>query len=470
MPDTDAPLPPSRMPASEISAIDAQHIWHPYAAPGEPTRVVRSTEGIYLELADASTTAVPDATAEHPAKPESQWVIDGMSSWWAACFGHSHPRLVDAAQRQISAMSHVMFGGLTHQPAAQLTQNLFALTENRYQQVFYSDSGSVSVEVAIKMALQYARGKNSDSTSANTSTSTGTSTPNKLLTWRSGYHGDTFQAMSVCDPDGGMHSLWNGTVKEQAFVPAPPTRGASSEQRTDYLRVVEAAMTDEIAAMIIEPVVQGAGGMRFHDHELLVGIRELCTKHGIVLIADEIATGFGRTGDLFTTHAAGITPDILCVGKALTGGFMSLAATLATKEIAKTMQPAALMHGPTFMANPLACAVASEATAMIREGHWREQVPRIAARLVDGLDPLREMPGVADVRVLGAIGVVEMDHDVDMATATAAALSAGVWIRPFGRLVYTMPPYICTDDEIATICRAIARIVAACGSPAQAAH
>lgn len=354
MPDTDAPLPPSRMPASEISAIDAQHIWHPYAAPGEPTRVVRSTEGIYLELADASTTAVPDATAEHPAKPESQWVIDGMSSWWAACFGHSHPRLVDAAQRQISAMSHVMFGGLTHQPAAQLTQNLFALTENRYQQVFYSDSGSVSVEVAIKMALQYARGKNSDSTSANTSTSTGTSTPNKLLTWRSGYHGDTFQAMSVCDPDGGMHSLWNGTVKEQAFVPAPPTRGASSEQRTDYLRVVEAAMTDEIAAMIIEPVVQGAGGMRFHDHELLVGIRELCTKHGIVLIADEIATGFGRTGDLFTTHAAGITPDILCVGKALTGGFMSLAATLATKEIAKTMQPAALMHGPTFMANPLA--------------------------------------------------------------------------------------------------------------------
>lgn len=222
-------------------------------------------------------------------------------------------------------------------------------------------------------------------------------------------------------------------------------------------------MTDEIAAMIIEPVVQGAGGMRFHDHELLVGIRELCTKHGIVLIADEIATGFGRTGDLFTTHAAGITPDILCVGKALTGGFMSLAATLATKEIAETMQPAALMHGPTFMANPLACAVASEATAMIREGHWREQVPRIAARLVDGLDPLREMPGVADVRVLGAIGVVEMDHDVDMATATAAALSAGVWIRPFGRLVYTMPPYICTDDEIATICRAIARIVAACG-------
>ena len=390
MPDTDAPLPPSRMPASEISAIDAQHIWHPYAAPGEPTRVVRSTEGIYLELADASTTAAPETTAEHPVKPESQWVIDGMSSWWAACFGHSHPRLVDAAQRQISAMSHVMFGGLTHQPAAQLTQNLLA--------------------------------------------------------------------------------LWNGTVKEQVFVPAPPTRGASPEQRADYLRVVEAAMTDEIAAMIIEPVVQGAGGMRFHDHELLVGIRELCTKHGIVLIADEIATGFGRTGDLFTTHAAGITPDILCVGKALTGGFMSLAATLATKEIAETMQPAALMHGPTFMANPLACAVASEATAMIREGHWREQVPRIAARLVDGLVPLREMPGVADVRVLGAIGVVEMDHDVDMATATAAALSAGVWIRPFGRLVYTMPPYICTDDEIATICRAIARIVAACGSPARAAH
>lgn len=430
--------------AREISAIDAQHIWHPYAAPGAPTRVVRSTDGVYLELVD-----------------ESQWVIDGMSSWWAACFGHSHPRLVAAAQRQIDAMSHVMFGGLTHQPAATLTRNLLELTEHRYQQVFYSDSGSVAVEVAIKMALQYARGAAGASASASPQNQR-----TKLLTWRSGYHGDTFQAMSVCDPDGGMHSLWSGTLKEQIFVPAPPTRGATAQQREEYLRVVEAAMSDEVAAMIIEPVVQGAGGMRFHDHELLVGIRELCTRHGIVLIADEIATGFGRTGDLFTTHAAGITPDILCVGKALTGGFMSMAATLATQEVAETMQPAALMHGPTFMANPLACAVATEATTMVREGGWRAQVARIESELVAGLSSLREQPGVADVRVLGAIGVVEMERDVDMAIATQAALDAGVWIRPFGRLVYTMPPYICSGGQVVKICQAIARIVTACGRDA----
>lgn len=466
MPDTPAQFSPEFSPkfrsSREISRIDAQHIWHPYAAPGEPTRVVRSTDGCYLELADAVTTAAPgpaveaSADSESAAQPDSQWVIDGMSSWWAACFGHSHPRLVEAAKNQIDAMSHVMFGGLTHQPAAQLTENLLALTENRYQQVFYSDSGSVAVEVAIKMALQYARGASP--------AADGETSRNKLLTWRSGYHGDTFQAMSVCDPDGGMHSLWNGTVKEQIFVPAPPTRGASAQEREEYLQVVEDAMNGEVAAMIIEPVVQGAGGMRFHDHELLVGIRELCSKHGIVLIADEIATGFGRTGEVFTTHAAGITPDILCVGKALTGGFMSLAATLATKEVAETMQPAALMHGPTFMANPLACAVATEATAMIREGEWRSDVARIESALVAGLQPLRDKPGVADVRVLGAIGVVEMDADVDMAQATAAALSAGVWLRPFGRLVYTMPPYICNDGELAAICQAIARVVEVCGT------
>ena len=461
--------------AREISAIDAQHIWHPYAAPGAPTRVVRSTDGVYLELVDdnragdvdgAHTDSVADTDSaanesQQQLHDESQWVIDGMSSWWAACFGHSHPRLVAAAQRQIDAMSHVMFGGLTHQPAAELTRNLLELTEHRYQQVFYSDSGSVAVEVAIKMALQYARGAAGASASASPQNQR-----TKLLTWRSGYHGDTFQAMSVCDPDGGMHSLWSGTLKEQIFVPAPPTRGATAQQREEYLRVVEAAMSDEVAAMIIEPVVQGAGGMRFHDHELLIGIRELCTRHGIVLIADEIATGFGRTGDLFTTHAAGITPDILCVGKGLTGGFMSMAATLATQEVAETMQPAALMHGPTFMANPLACAVATEATTMVREGAWRAQVARIESELVAGLSPLREQPGVADVRVLGAIGVVEMERDVDMAIATQAALDAGVWIRPFGRLVYTMPPYICSGGQVAKICQAIARIVAACGRDA----
>lgn len=399
----------------QVGRIDAAHIWHPYAAPGVPTFQVVNTEGAYLQLADG------------------RQVIDGMSSWWAACHGHSHPRLVAAAKQQIDSFSHVMFGGLTHEPAARLTVNLMELTANEFAQVFYSDSGSVSVEVAVKMALQYSRG-------------IGKPERTKLLTWRSGYHGDTFAAMSVCDPQGGMHSLWTGILAEQIFAPAPPVEGASPEEHATYLAQIEQLITDEVAGIIIEPGVQGAGGMRFHDLQLVAGVRELCDKHEIVMIADEIATGFGRAGELFMTQAAGVVPDIMCVGKALTGGFMSLAATLATERIAKGMQPRALMHGPTFMANPLACAVAAESTAMIAEGTWRSDVSRIEAGLRAGI------PGA---RVRGAIGVLEMDHEVDMVQATAAALEHGVWLRPFGRLIYTMPPYVCTDEEIARICRAV---------------
>lgn len=415
--------------AEDIAALDARHIWHPYAGPGEPTLVVDSATGVHLTLADGTT------------------LIDAMSSWWAAAHGHGHPRLKAAAAAQIERMSHVMFGGLTHEPAARLTRNLMELTRGDFEQVFYSDSGSVSVEVAIKMALQYARGL-------------GHPERTKMLTWRSGYHGDTFAAMSVCDPEGGMHSMWTGTLARQVFAPAPPTRGASPAERATYLHELEACITEEVAALVIEPVVQGAGGMRFHDHELVRGARDICDRHGIVLVADEIATGFGRTGDLFATQAAGVVPDIMCVGKAMTGGFMTMAATLATAKVAEGMRPRALMHGPTFMANPLACAVSAAATELILEGYWREQVAGIEKQLQRGLTGLAEEPGVADVRVLGAIGVVEMEREVNMAAATAAAVEQGVWLRPFGRLIYIMPPFISTADEVTLMCRGVRAAVA----------
>ncbi|MDV2433680.1 adenosylmethionine--8-amino-7-oxononanoate transaminase [Corynebacterium tuberculostearicum] len=415
--------------AEDIAALDARHIWHPYAGPGEPTLVVDSAAGVHLTLADGTT------------------LIDAMSSWWAAAHGHGHPRLKAAAAAQIERMSHIMFGGLTHEPAARLTRNLMELTRGDFEQVFYSDSGSVSVEVAIKMALQYARGL-------------GHPERTKMLTWRSGYHGDTFAAMSVCDPEGGMHSMWTGTLARQVFAPAPPTRGASPAERATYLHELEACITEEVAALVIEPVVQGAGGMRFHDHELVRGARDICDRHGIVLVADEIATGFGRTGDLFATQAAGVVPDIMCVGKAMTGGFMTMAATLATAKVAEGMRPRALMHGPTFMANPLACAVSAAATELILEGHWREQVAGIEKQLQRGLTGLAEEPGVVDVRVLGAIGVVEMEREVNMAAATAAAVEQGVWLRPFGRLIYIMPPFISTADEVTLMCRGVRAAVA----------
>lgn len=416
------------MDPSEIADIDAAHIWHPYAEPGQFTYPVDSAAGARITLCDGRV------------------LIDAMSSWWAAIHGHSNPRLVAAAEAQIAKMSHVMFGGLTHEPAATLTKRLLELTGGAFSQVFYSDSGSVSVEVAMKMALQYAIGQ-------------GHPERTTFLTWRSGYHGDTFATMSVCDPEGGMHAMWGDALKPQVFAPAPPVRGASAADRDAYLDQFERLITPEIAGVIVEPVVQGAGGMRFHDPELLQGLRTLCDASGIPLIADEIATGFGRTGQLFTTLDNGVVPDIMCVGKAMTGGFMTLAATLATEKIASGMQPRALMHGPTFMANPLACAVAAESVAMVAEGQWRDQVTRIEAGLERGLRPLADLPGVADVRVLGAIGVVELERDAPMRETTEAAMAEGVWIRPFGRLIYTMPPYICTEEDVAQICRGITAAV-----------
>ncbi|WCZ34199.1 MULTISPECIES: adenosylmethionine--8-amino-7-oxononanoate transaminase [Corynebacterium] len=412
----------------EIADIDAAHIWHPYAEPGQFTYPVESAKGPRITLFDGRV------------------LIDAMSSWWAAIHGHCNPRLVSAAEAQIAKMSHVMFGGLTHEPAATLTKRLLELTGGAFSQVFYSDSGSVSVEVAMKMALQYAIGQ-------------GHPERTTFLTWRSGYHGDTFATMSVCDPQGGMHAMWGDALKPQVFAPAPPVRGASAGEHAAYLDEFARLITPEIAGVIVEPVVQGAGGMRFHDPELLVGLRQLCDASGIPLIADEIATGFGRTGQLFTTLDNGVVPDIMCVGKAMTGGFMTLAATLATEKIASGMEPRALMHGPTFMANPLACAVAAESVAMVAEGKWRDQVARIEGELERGLRPLADIPGVNDVRVLGAIGVVELEHDAPMREATEAAMAEGVWIRPFGRLIYTMPPYICSEEDIAQICRGIAAAV-----------
>ncbi len=418
----------AQLQPEEIARIDAAHIWHPYAEPGLFAYPVASAEGPRITLTDGRV------------------LIDAMSSWWAAIHGHSNPRLVRAAKDQIDRMSHVMFGGLTHEPAALLTTRLMELTDLKFSQVFYSDSGSVAVEVAMKMALQYAIGQ-------------GHPERTRFLTWRSGYHGDTFATMSVCDPEGGMHAMWGGAVTEQVFAPAPPVAGSSRSECDAYLERFGALIGADVAAVIIEPVVQGAGGMRFHDPMLVQGLRKLCDASGIPLIADEIATGFGRTGRLFATLSHGVVPDIMCVGKALTGGFMTQAATLATSRIAEGMQPKALMHGPTFMANPLACAVAAEAVAMVAEGAWREQVPAIEAELIAGLESLRGQPGVADVRVLGAIGVVEMARDVPMREATEAAMAQGVWIRPFGRLIYTMPPYVCTNEDVRQICRGIAAAV-----------
>ena len=429
------------------ATTDARHIWHPYSpVPGPRENLhVSGADGVNLTLADG------------------RLLIDAMSSWWAAAHGHRHPDLVHAAHRQLDTLPHVMFGGLTHTPAVELADRLLALTGESYgdcpgddlSTVFFADSGSVAVEVAIKAALQTQRGR-------------GNPERRRLLTWRSGYHGDTFGAMSVCDPDGGMHSLWAGTLTGQIFAPAPPVRGSSDREIESYLEVFESHIDDTVAAVIIEPVVQGAGGMRFHDHALVAGVRRICDAHGVLLIADEIATGFGRTGDLFTTAAAGITPDILCVGKALTGGMLTLAAVLTTAAVSDAVSsPAgggALMHGPTFMANPLACAVATAALDLVGDGYWRTAVPRIGDGLRHGLSHLADRDDVADVRVLGAVGVVELTTALDedaMTRAQNAAVDHGVWLRPFGRLIYCMPPFISTTDEVDTICRAVAAAVSA---------
>ncbi|MFK4594389.1 adenosylmethionine--8-amino-7-oxononanoate transaminase [Streptomyces pristinaespiralis] len=422
----------------EIRALDRAHVWHPYGPmPGRSDPlVVESASGVRLRLAE-------EAYGQRE-------LVDGMSSWWSAVHGYNHPVLNEAATAQLGRMSHVMFGGLTHEPAVRLASRLVEITPEPLRHVFLCDSGSVSVEVAVKMCLQYWR-------------SLGRPAKQRLLTWRGGYHGDTWQPMSVCDPEGGMHELWQGVLPRQLFADAPPADHEEAYARS--LRKLIARHADELAAVIVEPVVQGAGGMRFHSPEYLRVLREACDEHGVLLVFDEIATGFGRTGELFAAGHADVAPDVMCLGKALTGGYLTMAATLCTSEVAEGIsrgEVPVLAHGPTFMGNPLAAAVACASIDLLLGQDWQREVRRLETGLRDGLAEAADLPGVKDVRVLGGIGVVQLDHDVDMAAATAAAVREGVWLRPFRDLVYTMPPYVTDDEDLARVCRAV-RAAAAAG-------
>ncbi|MFX1757711.1 adenosylmethionine-8-amino-7-oxononanoate aminotransferase [Rhodococcus gordoniae] len=413
----------SSLSLERIRTLDSRHLWHPYGAFPAPAEslVVDRAHGTRLVLADGRE------------------LIDGMSSWWAAVHGYRHPVLDAAVRDQLERMSHVMFGGLTHEPAARLAELLVDITPEGLDTVFLADSGSVAVEVAVKMAVQYQR-------------AVGRPGRRRLLTWRGGYHGDTFAPMSVCDPEGGMHALWTDMLARQIFAPAPPAHFDPG-----YVAQFEAVLlehADELAAIVVEPVVQGAGGMRFHDPLYLRELRRMCDEHGLVLIFDEIATGFGRTGELFAADHAQVSPDVMCVGKALTGGYMTLAATLCTRAVAEAIsagEGGGVMHGPTFMGNPLACAVAVAAVELLLSRDWRAEVGALNAGLTEGLVPARELPGVTDVRVLGGIGVIELTDPVDMRAATDATVAAGVWLRPFRNLVYAMPPYVCSTADVAEI-------------------
>ncbi|MFH7599592.1 adenosylmethionine--8-amino-7-oxononanoate transaminase [Streptomyces racemochromogenes] len=417
-----------------LLALDRQHVWHPYGPmPGrQEALVVSSASGVRLRLAA-------------PAQGREE-LVDGMSSWWSAIHGYNHPALNEAATAQLGRMSHVMFGGLTHEPAVRLAARLVEITPPGLEHVFLADSGSVSVEVAVKMCLQYWR-------------SLGRTGKTRLMTWRGGYHGDTWQPMAVCDPEGGMHELWQGHLPQQVFADAPPGDFDSpvDPAYADHLRSLVAAHADELAAVIVEPVVQGAGGMRFHNPGYLRVLRELCDEYGVLLVLDEIATGFGRTGALFAAGHAGITPDVMCLGKSLTGGYLTLAATLCTGKVADGIsrgEVPVLAHGPTFMGNPLATAVALASVDLLLGQDWAGEVKRIEAGLREGLAEASGQPGVEDVRVLGAIGVIQLDHPVDVWAATRAAVREGVWLRPFRDLIYTMPPFVTGDADVARICRA----------------
>jgi adenosylmethionine-8-amino-7-oxononanoate aminotransferase len=423
-------------PADPVDFLrfDRQHVWHPYAAvpSAEPRYVVTGAEGVRLELADG------------------RQLIDGMASWWTAILGHRHPRLLAAAHAQLDRLPHVMFGGLTHEPAVRLAQRLLALAPPGLEHVFFCDSGSVSVEVALKMALQYWAAQ-------------GQSQRRRFLGLRGGYHGDTWGAMSLCDPEQGMHHAFNGMVAQQVFAPLPRSRfGADADPaEVQQFEQLLDAHAHELCGVVLEPVVQNAGGMRFYSAALLSEIRRACDRRGLLLIADEIATGFGRTGKLFACEHAGITPDILCLGKALTGGMLSLAATLCRPHVASTLArgtPGLLMHGPTYMGNPLACSVALAVLDELAHFDWRARVSAIEAQLTRELAACRASPRVRDVRVLGAIGVIELQEPIDLTQVVPRLVDLGVWLRPFGKLLYTMPPFVIAPPELSQVTAAMCAI------------
>ena len=415
--------------------FDQQHLWHPYASlpPSYPNIVIDHAEGIYIVTEDGTR------------------LIDGMSSWWASVHGYNHPKLNAAIIEQLGKMAHVMFGGLTHQPAIDLGKKLLSIVPARLDAIFYADSGSIAVEVALKMALQYQIAAKCPSKQHFAST-------------HSGYYGDTWHAMSVCDPVAGMHGLYGNQLPLQYFVPAPSLGFGRdiTQNECDELTAFFAENSDKLAGFIIEPIIQGAGGMRFYSPRYLQLLRQLCDEHDVLLIADEIATGFGRSGKLFACEHAGISPDIMTIGKALTGGYMTFAATLCTREIANTISQSdypALMHGPTFMGNPLACAVACASIDLILSYDIEARTANMQAIMEQQLAPAAMLDGVAEVRCLGAVAVIELDDAVDMPIFQSLLIENGIWVRPFGKLVYIMPPYVITDDELVTLCQALLKVV-----------